>query len=58
MKGELYVPDHKQITQKISRHKANEGKERLGVHLAPDGNENVQYNIMMEKAKEWARKVQ
>ena len=57
MKGELYVLDHKRVPQKILQHKANEGKQGLGVHLAPDGNEKAQYNIMMEKAKYWARKL-
>ena len=57
MHGDLYVPDHKCKPQKISRHEVHEGKEGLGVHLAPDGNEKVQFDIMMKKAKEWARKV-
>ena len=44
-------------TTNISRIEVSEGKEGLGVHLAPDGNEKAQFDIMMEKANEWARKV-
>ena len=56
--GDLFVPDHKQNQQQICRHEAHDGREGLGVHLAPDGNEKAQFDAMMDKAAKWERKVQ
>ena len=52
--GDIYVPDHKQQKQQIAKHEVNVGKEGLGIHLAPDGNDKDQFNAMMDKANKWA----
>ena len=56
MQKDLFVLDHNCEPQKISRHETSDGKESLGVHLAPDGNERVQFDVMKKKATEWTLK--
>ena len=55
--GIISIPDHKQREQIIKQQEVSKGKEGLGVKLAPDGNKTDQFDKILNKAQDWARKV-
>lgn len=53
----LNVKDHTGRRQPLTLVEASVGKETLGVHLAPDGNNKDQYECMMKKVQTWAKQI-
>jgi hypothetical protein len=47
------VKDDEEVRQDLTSLEHDEGKETLGVHLAPDGNNRKMVESLLQKAEEW-----
>ena len=55
--GSLTIKDANQSRVTIDRLEPSEARRTLGVRLAPDGDNQDQYEFMIEKATAWSEKV-
>jgi hypothetical protein len=50
----LYMNDINEVRKAVRRIETNHAEETLGVWIAPDGNNNTQFQKMKAKSQEWA----
>ena len=55
---DIWIPDENCVKQQIDLHKMSVGQKTLGTYLAPDGNNNDQFQEMEEATNKWATKIQ
>lgn len=53
----LTVKNELEVRETLEQVPSHVGRETLGVHLAPDGNQNDQLTVLLRKASEWADKI-
>ena len=51
------VKDHNNQRQELPRIDPSKGKETLGVHIAPNGNNMDQLQVMKDKVEKWCEKI-
>ena len=57
MDSKVYMKDKDNINRELRKTRPSEAIETLGVHLAPDGNDTTQYEVLRTKAIGWANKI-
>ena len=55
--SKVFMKDTDNISRELRKTKPNEAIETLGVHLAPDGNDDTQYGVLRNKAIDWSAKI-
>lgn len=55
--ADIYMNNKDQVREKVERLEPHEARRTLGVRLAPDGNNNAQYDHMVKSAVSWAQKI-
>jgi hypothetical protein len=55
--AELSAKDKDDIRTPLAYLEASEAQQMLGVHLSPDGNNDAQYEVMLEKKKHYGKMI-